>query len=220
MGETAASNSPLARRLIVACALAAVLFLVSIVWADEYVRLHGAAVRDWFHTLPLAVQLVVRNGLWLFYLAYGLTFLFAIWRRGWDGAERRILWAAMTYLTAQLLFSFLLVRVLKISLGAPRPDAPDPIWRPFTLDNDHHSFPSGHSADAFAGFGVLDRLVRSPWLRWGGLVWAVIIALGRVVQYQHYLSDVVAGALIGYLGAQAAAAIWARKFGPNHRSSA
>jgi membrane-associated phospholipid phosphatase len=61
------------------------------------------------------------------------------------------------------------------------------------------SFPSGHSAGAFALAGVL------AWFypRLAGLFWflAVGCAFSRYVDAVHWLSDAVAGAAIGYLGA-------------------
>lgn len=211
------SVKPLSRlpwkRLAWATGLAGGLFIAALVGLDGYIFRRGPELAAWFHGLPAAVQVLVRSGLWVFYLGYGLLVLRALWQRSWERPGDRSLWAGAAYLTAQLLFSFLVVRVLKIGLGVPRPDAPLTDWQPMTLDNDYNSFPSGHSADAFAGYGVIDRLASSTWLKAVALVAAAIIALGRVAQFQHHLTDVIAGAWIGYLGAQAAVTMWAGRLG-------
>jgi membrane-associated phospholipid phosphatase len=60
-----------------------------------------------------------------------------------------------------------------------------------------YSFPSGHAATAFAAATVIDR-------RYGGVVgWAAygaaaLAAEARVADSHHYLSDVVAGAIMGH----------------------
>ena len=59
------------------------------------------------------------------------------------------------------------------------------------------SFPSDHATIAFAAAGAIYFVNR----RWGGalLAMAALIALGRVFVGVHYPSDVVAGALLGFV---------------------
>jgi undecaprenyl-diphosphatase len=59
--------------------------------------------------------------------------------------------------------------------------------------------PSGHATTAFAA-AVAIALVW-PRLRWPMLVYAVIIAVSRVVLDAHFLSDVIVGAFVGVIGA-------------------
>ncbi|MDO9564066.1 MAG: phosphatase PAP2 family protein [Bradyrhizobium sp.] len=63
------------------------------------------------------------------------------------------------------------------------------------------SFPSGHANTAFAlAFAVSALWPQArPWM----LVYAVAIALSRLVLLAHHASDVVAGALVGVIGAMA-----------------
>jgi undecaprenyl-diphosphatase len=63
------------------------------------------------------------------------------------------------------------------------------------LPPDQFSFPSGHSITAFA-FAVPFSLFY-PSLAAGFLFCAVSIALSRVVMGMHFLSDVIAGSVIG-----------------------
>lgn len=58
-----------------------------------------------------------------------------------------------------------------------------------------NSFPSGHTATVFA----LAMYISLYWPRWAVLGWIIAIAVGvsRVLLTMHYLSDVLAGAIVG-----------------------
>ncbi len=93
--------------------------------------------------------------------------------------------------------SGLLEFTVKHLAGRPRPDAALPAMMltgpSFAPDVD--SFPSGHATSVFAVATVF--AVFYPRLRWPLYGLAITIALGRVYLERHYLSDVMAGALIG-----------------------
>ena len=107
------------------------------------------------------------------------------------------------FLFAAIAVPSLFATIIKRLIGRARPfvgNEPDPfvyqllVWRP-----DYASMPSGHATTAFAA-AVAIALVW-PRLRWPMLVYAVIIAASRVVLDAHYLSDVIAGAFVGGVGA-------------------
>jgi undecaprenyl-diphosphatase len=70
---------------------------------------------------------------------------------------------------------------------------------PFAGTEAHASFPSAHSITAFA----LAFAVAAVWPRLRGLMiaYALLIALTRLVLLAHHPSDVVAGAMVGLIGA-------------------
>jgi undecaprenyl-diphosphatase len=97
----------------------------------------------------------------------------------------------------------LVFTILKRLIGRARPlveGAADPfIYRPLSWTVQYASFPSGHATDAFAiatAIGVL-----WPWTRWFMWSYAVAIAASRVVVTAHFPSDVIAGGVVGVVGA-------------------
>ena len=90
----------------------------------------------------------------------------------------------------------LAAQIPKFAFGRMRPrDGPDP-WSvdPFSA---HESFPSGHATFAFAFAGAVDEAT-SGWIPAAGVFGlATVTALARLRSDAHWLSDVVAGALIG-----------------------
>ena len=87
---------------------------------------------------------------------------------------------ALTFMAAGLVeFS------IKHLVGRPRPDV--------VLDLD--SFPSGHATSVFAVATVFAAFY--PRLRWPLYALAATVAAGRVYLMRHYVSDVLAGAIIG-----------------------
>lgn len=121
----------------------------------------------------------------------------------------RMAQGTLAALAVRLVFLFtaialpgVVLTVVKRLIGRARPlveGAADPfLFRPFGWSVEYASLPSGHTADAFAIAMALGAL----WPRWRPLLWAYAAAIGvsRVVLTAHFLSDVVAGAVIGIAG--------------------
>ncbi|MDR2377650.1 MAG: phosphatase PAP2 family protein [Puniceicoccales bacterium] len=83
-----------------------------------------------------------------------------------------------------------------------------------------HSFPSGHTATAFLSACFL---LRRYGPRWGVpmLLLACFVGFSRVYSHSHYLRDVLAGALIGFLWAHISGFIWRKlsHYFKTHRKS-
>lgn len=84
--------------------------------------------------------------------------------------------------------------VLKCSIHEKRPDG-----------TDNRSFPSGHTSIAFCGATALmhEYYKVSPWIGVAGYAVATTVAVDRVRRNRHRWGDVVAGAAIGCLSAEA-----------------
>lgn len=134
-------------------------------------------------------------GLYLFYLIFAGLLIYALFRKNSELKS-----ACMTYFKAQLIFSFAVVRSMKILFGRTRPEYGTE-FRFFSVDNQYNSFPSGHSADAFVSGVFLFYLLRHSRYRVVPLFYALFMALLRIMVNAHHPSDVIAGMGIGILGA-------------------
>jgi membrane-associated phospholipid phosphatase len=97
----------------------------------------------------------------------------------------------------------LFVTVIKRMIGRARPlvgGSVDPyLFHPFAWHADYASLPSGHATTAFSvlvAFGTLFPRART--VLW---IYALAIALSRVMVSAHHVSDVFAGAVVGTVGA-------------------
>ena len=91
--------------------------------------------------------------------------------------------------------------IIKRLIGRARPFVgSDPfLYAPFGWREDYASLPSGHATTAFAALVAIGAIFpQARALMW---IYAVLIALSRVVVTAHHPSDVVAGALVGATGA-------------------
>jgi undecaprenyl-diphosphatase len=141
---------------------------------------------------------ITDNGLFLFYAVFIALFAYALIKK-----NKILTWLIVAYIKTQLIFSFALVRILKIIVGRARPGH-DPEFTFFSFAFRHNSFPSGHSADAFvSGVFLFYLLKHSKYsaCRFLPLIYAFLIAISRVFISSHYPSDVAAGMAIGILGA-------------------
>lgn len=93
----------------------------------------------------------------------------------------------------------LVAQIIKRIVGRPRPRYAHQDswpWGP-SLDGGFDAFPSGHSAASFSVAAVLAHYFpRYRWIWYGS---AVFVAGSRVLKGSHYPSDVIVGALVGYL---------------------
>ena len=143
-------------------------------------------------------KLFTKWGLYLFYAFFAGLWVYALIRK-----NRKFIHIGLAYLKAQLVFSLIVVRILKIFFGRVRPGHGSGFTF-FGMSGNYNSFPSGHSADAFvSGVFLYYLLKQTPYARFRflPLVYAALIAISRVFVSAHFPSDVVAGMLIGVLGA-------------------
>ena len=93
--------------------------------------------------------------------------------------------------------------IIKHLIGRARPfvvAGPD-VWayEPFSWHARYASFPSGHATTAFAALVAIGAIFpQARALMW---IYAVLIALSRVVITAHHPSDVIGGAIVGAVGA-------------------
>lgn len=202
-------NAPLLasapRQLAIAAAIVVAIFVLSMLTFD------AAAIRAVRH-LPRWVASVFdeitefgKSGWFLWPL--GLLFLaLAALPTTLTPFSQRVFAAIMVrigFLFAAIALPGLFVTIVKRMIGRARPGVGgtlDPtLFVPFEGHAAYAGTPSGHVTTAFAvlvAFGTL-----WPRARTALLIYALLIALSRVVVIAHYPSDVFAGAIVGIVGA-------------------
>lgn len=158
------------------------------------------AVQAWMtaHQQPVArniMEAVSRYGDWPEHVALGIILFTLAWTRGSKSWMR--VFAAMILACA---LAGAAARVVKISTGRARPSVQtEEAWSGPQFSSKHNAFPSGHTAASTAFFATL---ILAGW-RIGTPLLAVpvLIAFSRMYVAAHYLSDVVAGLLIGLVAA-------------------
>lgn len=120
-----------------------------------------------------------------FVLAYGLEIVGAKGKN--STAEKTILLIKSELLMTALVFP------LKEFTNVQRPDS-----------SNYHSFPSGHTAQAFVAATFLHKEYghKSIWYSVGGYTMASTIGILRVLNNRHWISDVLVGAGIGILSTE------------------
>lgn len=89
--------------------------------------------------------------------------------------------------------------VLKASLGRSRPDTDRGTFN-FSPFGGGRSFPSGHTTQAFAVASVIAaHYDDNPWIDTAAYGVAALVGVSRMNHNKHYLSDVLAGAIIGHV---------------------
>jgi membrane-associated phospholipid phosphatase len=103
---------------------------------------------------------------------------------------------------------------VKFVAGRSRPDNPliDSDADDFGLFSGRASWPSGHTAMAFAFATALGDELHQPVARYGLLAAATAVGWSRINDNRHWLSDVAAGAVLGVTSAKFASGRW-RLFG-------
>jgi membrane-associated phospholipid phosphatase len=121
------------------------------------------------------------------------------------GIQRSLLLGLGTrlqFIFCAVAFSNLITEVLKYCIGRGRPfvsgEANVFHFSHFAGNPAYYSFPSGHATTAFA----LALAVSAVWpqARVAMAIYALIIAMSRLVLLAHHPSDVVAGAMVGIVG--------------------
>jgi membrane-associated phospholipid phosphatase len=206
----------LSLRLTVAAVLAVVLLvpfaLIAVLIAGDWTPLHNldASISEALHSFALGHRGVVRAMVvwsWIFdpNPLRVATAALAIWLWRAKKAPALAWWVVVTMAAGGVLGT-----VLKLLVGRHRPDLLDPVARAAG-----YSFPSGHALNNALAAGVF-LLVVLPFVhdhpRRRALLWTlavvipVLTGLSRIGLGVHFMSDVVAGWLMGVAVVAATAA--------------
>lgn len=109
----------------------------------------------------------------------------------WQGTEFWKMRAGI--LAVGILATAVVVMAIKFTVRRRRPEGE---WGKIYRNTDPHSFPSGHAARAVM-LAVLALGLGPLWFGFLLLAWAPLVSLARASMGVHYLSDVVAGMVLG-----------------------
>jgi len=175
--------------LLLSCAALALLFCASfqmdrpvIEWVRSLQGLWIEKIGDAGYVIGSGASLVLISGL---FVAVGYARANPIWRQtGLRG------WAAHA-VTA------VFVQGLKHGIGRPRPrlHREEEFFTGPSLESGLDSFPSGHASASFAVAAVVAR--RHPALAWPAYALAGFVTVTRVFRGSHFMSDALAGVVLG-----------------------
>ncbi len=99
-----------------------------------------------------------------------------------------------------LFYAGLTTTLIKIATGRSRPytDEGHLSFKFFQTDNDYMSFPSGHSTIAFTLSSVLAHRINNTYASIGLYSLSLLTSWQRMYSDNHWLSDTIMGAVIGY----------------------
>lgn len=122
---------------------------------------------------------------WFWLLGLG-----ALWLLGNETWKSRVV-----ALTIGIILTAVLVLSIKFLVRRKRPEG---TWGNIYRSTDPHSFPSGHAARAVM-LAVMTLGLGPTWLAIILCLWVPLVSLARVAMGLHYLSDVLAGLLLGVM---------------------
>ena len=144
--------------------------------------------------VALIMKVLAHSGdSWFWLAGLSITWLFS------EGEWRQ----RSLFLAVGLAIMATVVILLKFSIRRPRPKGE---WGQVYRITDPHSFPSGHASRA-AALAVMGIAIGPPWFAIILLLWWPWVGISRVALGVHYVSDVVAGWLVGMVMGLIAVAI-------------
>jgi undecaprenyl-diphosphatase len=151
--------------------------------------------RDWSYALRVAEKPGTRRNFAMLFAHSGDSWFWGLgmvtlWFAG------NVFWKQWS--VYQLFWISILAAVVMTLKFAIRRKRPEGEWGAIYRNTDPHSFPSGHAARSFL-IAVLASFLGPGWLAVIFWIWASLVSLARVAMGVHYVSDVVAGAIVGIL---------------------
>lgn len=196
---------PTPRRLAVAAVAIVAVFLLGTIFVDAPVAEAARRLPRWVMAFFDAITDYGKSGWFLWPL--GILFLVLA---SLPPVTPRIAQWVLAAIMVRVGFLFLaigvpglFVTIVKRMIGRARPfvtGAADPFaFSPFIWRADYSSLPSGHTTTVFSVLVAVWTLF--PRARTAALIYALFISASRIVVCAHYPTDVLAGALVGTVGA-------------------
>lgn len=157
----------------------------------EWFTAHAQANPD----LKSTARLVTNWGNAAFYPIYLWFLISGIKQRKKSSSRLRF---ALVFLAVQLTVSLLLVRIMKMSIGKPRPGE-GTFFEPYSSKGVYHSMPSGHTTEIYGASVPLMLRYKQLLLTLALGIFAATVAFSRIYLSWHHPSDVLCGWMVGSL---------------------
>jgi undecaprenyl-diphosphatase len=138
------------------------------------------------HAWRLPAVILAHSGDSWFWLA-ALLLVWITTRNAWH--------ARVALMAVGLVLLAALVLLIKLTIRRQRPEGK---WGAIYRNTDPHSFPSGHAARAVF-LAVLATGLGPAWFAVILVIWAPLVSVARVALGVHYVSDVLAGIVLGFI---------------------
>ncbi len=198
--------APDLRKLAIGAAIAVAIFLFGMLFIDAAASNAAKRLPLWLISFFDEITDFGKSGWFLWPLGILFVALAALPHSLLSRMSQRVLAAMMVrvgFLFAAIGAPSLFVTIVKRMIGRARPGVSgvvDPtLFSPFKWSAAWAGMPSGHATTAFAVLAAVITLW--PRARTVVLIYALLIAVSRVVVFAHYPTDVLAGALVGVVGA-------------------
>ncbi|OIP83277.1 MAG: hypothetical protein AUK44_05670 [Porphyromonadaceae bacterium CG2_30_38_12] len=128
-------------------------------------------------------------------IAYGVSGLLLglSFRKRFRHTHKKALFILLSVIVTSLVTTF-----LKLLINRPRPFVSYPFLEKMT-NGGSPSFPSGHTSDAFSIATAISLAYPKWYVIIPAYMWAGAVAYSRMALGVHYPSDVLAGALLGFM---------------------
>lgn len=138
-----------------------------------------------------------------YYVEFVGASIIALYGYGLAAENNKIRKLSVKLAEATLLSTSITV-LTKVIVGRGRPYKQESqyFFNPFTFDNDYNSFPSGHTTLAFAYSTVMANELDNVFWKIGWYSLAGLVGYARIYHNQHWFSDVLMGAAIGYFSGE------------------
>ncbi len=171
--------------------LAVLLLLVVSLGSESDIARHFHEHRNAHPGLKTFMTILTDYSNPLFYAVYAWLLY-----KGWKTGDKKLVRFVLVYIVVQLAVSLLLVRLLKIAIGRPRPGV-EGHFQFMSTSPSHHSLPSGHTTEITGAMLPLSLRLLQPAVSLGFGLFLALVGFSRIYLGWHHPSDVFFGLLLG-----------------------
>ena len=144
----------------------------------------------------------IGNSLWFFLISIIFFIIFYFLKNKFKLLSFKKTYLNFLFLFLSILITGLITQILKHLIGRPRPnyffEKISSETNFFNFDSAYHSFPSGHTSTIFVV--ALFCTLLTPRIKYIYFIFASLVSVSRIVVGAHYITDVLAGIVVAFIG--------------------